>query len=210
MCIWMPRCQAAANRFCLLLCVPGASGEWLFFWSAAVFFQFIWLRAFVCDPHYNPEIKYTSKQLKLNKIKCSACHRRYVLIEHTYICLLISCSSTNFPLFIYVFECPQLFIQSCPVKVHPFNLCQCRAGAIFMCWVVPLIGISNRRQISLKPDIPQENASSAHDKYPKEIKGKIKLLCFPSVVVLQQQTAIKKVNKYLSESFVLIVQNLSL
>lgn len=37
----------------------------------AFFFQFIWLSAFVCDPYYNPEIKYTSKPLKLNKIKCA-------------------------------------------------------------------------------------------------------------------------------------------
>lgn len=68
----------------------------------AFFFEFIWLNAFVCDPHYNLEIKYTSKQLKLNKIKCAARHRRYMLIEHIYICLLISHYTTNFPLFIYL------------------------------------------------------------------------------------------------------------
>lgn len=30
-CIWMPKCQAGANRFCLLLLVLGALGEWLLF-----------------------------------------------------------------------------------------------------------------------------------------------------------------------------------
>lgn len=100
--IRMPKRQTAANMFCLLLCVPRASGALvpLICWRFCP--QFIWLSAFVGDPHYNPEIRYTSKLLKLNKIKSAAHHRRYTLIEHIYICLLISCSTTNFPLFIYL------------------------------------------------------------------------------------------------------------
>lgn len=82
---------------CLQLQVSGSAFDLL-----AFFPQFIWLSAFVCDPHYNPEIKYTSKRLKPNKIKCAARDRRYILIEHIYICLLISRSTTNFHLFIYL------------------------------------------------------------------------------------------------------------
>lgn len=97
--------------------------------------QFIWLSAFVCDPHYNPEIKYTSKQLKLNKIKCAARHRRYMLIEHIYICLLIYRSITNFPL--HLSECPQLFMQSCSLKNAPIQSLQtqsrCYFDVFFMC-----------------------------------------------------------------------------
>lgn len=85
LCAW--KLQVSGNAFDLLV----------FFFP-----QFIWLGAFVCDPHYNPEIKYTSKQLKLNKIKCATHHRRYMVIEHICICLLISCPTTHFHLFFYL------------------------------------------------------------------------------------------------------------
>lgn len=98
-------CQSATKQqtgfvfccVCLELQVIGSAFD-----LQAFFFQFIWLSTFLCGPHYYTEIKYTSKQLKLNKIKCAARHRRYMLIEHIYICGLISPSTSNFPLFIYL------------------------------------------------------------------------------------------------------------
>lgn len=99
--IWMPKRQTGFV-FCVLFLERQVSGS--AFDLQPLFFppQFIWLSAFVCGPHYNTDIKYTSKLLKLNKIKCAACHRRCALIEHIYICRLTSPSAVNFPYFTYL------------------------------------------------------------------------------------------------------------
>lgn len=139
--------------FCFL-CLE-ASGEWQCLWSAGVFSQFIWLGTFVWDPHYNPEIKYTSKQLKLNKIKCATHHRRCMAIEHIYICLLISCPTTHFPLFFYLNVLSYLYWAA--LRVSLFSLCQFKASAILMCWARPFIATNMRRQI--KAHFPWANGS---------------------------------------------------
>lgn len=155
------RCQSVRKQqtdfvFCFV-CLE-ASGEWQCLWSAGVFFpQFIWLGAFVCDPHYNPEIKYTSKQLKLNKIKCATHHRRYMVIEHICICLLISCPATHFHLFFYLNVLSYLYWAA--MQGSLFGLCQFKANAILMCWVRPLKATNPRRRVSLKAYFSRENSS---------------------------------------------------
>ncbi len=67
-CIWMPKRQTASKQVLYFVVSPELQVSGTAFDLLACF-QF-WLSAFVCALHYNPEIKYTSKQLKLNKIKC--------------------------------------------------------------------------------------------------------------------------------------------
>lgn len=156
-CIWMPKRQTAANRF-LSFVAYACSFRWVALPLICSRFspQFIWLSAFVCDPHYNPEIKYTSKRLKPNKIKCA----QKIHIDWTYLYLSSYLSLHHqFPS-LHLSECPQRVIQSCSVKVPPSNLCQRRADTILMCWVVSLKSASIRGQISLKPGSPARTGCS--------------------------------------------------
>lgn len=99
------------------------------------FFQFIWLSVFVCLSHYDTEIKYASKLLKLCKIKCAAVTEA---VDWTYLHL----SSYLAPLQMCLFICVKVLryaFRTCSLKVPPFNLRRGKADAVLMCWAKPLI-----------------------------------------------------------------------
>lgn len=96
--ISMVKCQTATNTFCLLLCVPEASREWLWLWSMCVFFSYSFSRRFcLWSLLKKTQIKCTSKHVKMKKRSNVQFITRYKLIEH--ICLLISWYSISSPLF---------------------------------------------------------------------------------------------------------------
>lgn len=175
---WMPKSDSSSMCFCFMLrCARSFQVSGCAFDPLCFFFflpQFSWLSTLVCDPHYNPEIKYTSKQLKLNKIKCVCRHRGCMLIEHSCICLLMSRSATNLPPFIYL----NVLSYSYEATSSLFSLLPMH-GRCYLdeAGSKPLMAASIRRPIFFKAAFSASERSSAGDECRPQREKETAQLC---------------------------------
>lgn len=102
--------EGSDGGWCFVVLSACVFDLWAFLFYFFIFFciQFICLSRLIYDTHYNLQIKYTSKHLQLNKIKCAACHRRYAVVVFFFM-------SDTFPLHLPVLRYShKAAMQRCP------------------------------------------------------------------------------------------------